>query len=83
MPGKTAEYNLFKENIQKLQRNSDEENFNEAKAFYYYAKKDKLNELTPEVEEIFELIKSRTLKDLFSKSNHTMSAFFAIWKAIY
>ena len=65
-----------------MQRNSDEENFNEAKAFYYYAKKDKIYELTPEVEEIFDLIKSKPLNELFRKSNSIMSCFFAIWKAI-
>ena len=73
----------FKEILSKLQRNSDEENFNEAKALYYYAKKEKLYVLTPEVEEIFEIIKNKSLNELFKSSNCIMSNFFAVWKAIF
>jgi hypothetical protein len=82
LPSKTAEYNYFKEIISKLQRNQDEDNFNEAKVYYYYCKKDKLDELTPEVEDIFALLEANPLKQLFTKSNNVMSAFFAIFKAV-
>ena len=83
MPNKTAEFNHFKQIISSMQHNNDEENFNEAKTYYFHGKKERLNELTPEVEEIFDLLKSSSLNDLLKKSNQIMSTFFSVWKAIH
>ena len=50
--------------------------------YYYYANKDKCNLITPEINEIFELLNENSLESLIKKSNVIMSNFFILCKAL-
>jgi hypothetical protein len=79
---KKAEKDEFKNIINSMQReNIEEENINEAKNFYYYAAKDRLELITPELQYIFDLLND-DVDHLFNKSNVIMSIFFIIAKSL-
>jgi amyloid beta precursor protein binding protein 1 len=84
-PSNSAEKNEFKQLLNSMRSSTpllDEQNFDEAVNFYYYANKDKLNLLTPDLVSIFEILNNNSIEDLIRKSNVIMSNFFIICKAL-
>lgn len=65
-----------------MKKFDDEANFDEALNFNYYASSDNLKVITPELQEIFDLIERNSLEELISNSNEIMSCFFIICKAL-
>ncbi len=81
-PSNSTEKNELKSIINSMRKFKDEENFNEAMNFYYFANKDKCNLITPELAEIFEILDENSLESLLKKTNRIMSNFFVICKAL-
>jgi NEDD8-activating enzyme E1 regulatory subunit len=81
-PSSSGEKKEFLEIINSMRKFKDEENFDEAVKYYYYANKDKCNLITSEIEEIFELLNENCLESLIKKSNVIMSNFFVLCKAL-
>ncbi len=74
----SADKTEFRDIIKSMNKFEDEENFKEALNYYYYANKDKLNVITPELNSIFEIIENEGLETLLKRSNLIMSIFFII-----
>lgn len=81
-PQTSTEKNEYKEIIKSMRKYEDEINFDEAINFYYYANKDKINPITPELSEIFDLLNQNPIEDLLKRSNLIMSNFFIVCKAL-
>lgn len=82
LPNNSAEKAEFKAIINSMREFAEESNFDEAINFYYYANKDKLNLITPELEEIFELFNHMSIEDILKRTNVSMSNFFIVCKAL-
>jgi hypothetical protein len=66
-----------------MKKYDDETNFDEALNFFYFATRDRLNIITPELAEIFKLLEEHDIEYLINRSNVVMSNFFIVCKALY
>ena len=82
LPSNTIEKNKFKEIIKSFKKIQDEENFNEALNYYYFANSDRMNLVTEELNQIFAILKENSLESLLNRSNVMMSIFFIVCKAL-
>jgi len=85
LPFTREDKNELKLLINSMRKFENEDNFNEAINFYYYATLpsfNKINLITEDLDEIFETLNQHPIEDLIDKSNLVMSNFFIICKAL-